>query len=195
MKKEKKTNILKSAKIMKQKNESKSDSPKEIILKKPLLIIEKRPPKISFPKKEKTSKSEIKKSEKIYLQNLEKENARLMGELKVNERQLRRELLSYLVPIQNIYSNVNFNKKNQQLSYINTQLNHFFQQKKYCIFKPNIMEAHDKETMIVEGIVETKDNNKEGLIANVILVGIKDVNDKVVLPAEVRIYKCVREKK
>lgn len=195
MKKIKKTSILKSSKIMKIKKDNNTDSSKNKKIKKPFFIIVKQSPEISFKRKEKASKSEIKKSEKLYAQNLEKENARLMGELKTKERQLRRELLSYLVPIQSIYSNVNFNTKNQQLSYINTQLNHFFQEKNYRVFKPNLMEMHDKETMIVEGIVETKDSCKEGLIANVILVGIKEANDKVLLPAEVRIYKCVRGKK
>lgn len=136
------------------------------------------------------SSIEVKKNREHYIRKLENENSRLLGEYKIIERQIKRELSTYLEPIQNIFSNIDFkNCDEQSISYVKTQLELFLLQKEYKIFKPEILTMHNKDEVIVEDVLTTDSNDKNGLIEKVITVGIKDRNNKIVVPAKVRIYK------
>ena len=146
--------------------------------------------RMKFKNAKDLSSIEVKKNKEYYIRQLENENARLLGEYKIIERQIKRELSTYLEPIQNIFSNVDFKNYNEQsFSYIKTQLESFLRQKEYKIFKPEILTMHNKDEMIVEDVITADSNDKDGLIEKVITVGIKDRNNKIVVPAKVRIYK------
>jgi len=125
---------------------------------------------------------------KYYIHNLELEKANLEGEIKTIERQTRREIYAYLEPIRNIFTNVDFKKKNKNLSYIETQLKNLLTEKNYEIFRPKKGTMHNKKTMIVADVVNTTQKSKDGLIEMVIACGIKQ-NDNIIMPARVRIYK------
>lgn len=142
-------------------------------------------------KERKKIKKQIKlesKNLKDYIRILENDKAELERNIRTLERQTRREVYSYLEPIRHIFTNINFNKKNQELSYIKTQLSGLLAEKNYEIYNPDLNAMHDKTSMIVDDVLKVKDKSKDGLIESVILCGIKQ-NGMVVLPARVRIYK------
>ncbi|MFA5408169.1 MAG: hypothetical protein WC343_05290 [Bacilli bacterium] len=134
--------------------------------------------------------AEIKENKEYYIRQLENENARLLGEHKIMERQIKRELATYLEPIQNIFSNIDFgNCSAQNFSYIKTQLETFLQGKDFKIFNPELLTMHNKDEVIVESFILDNDKSKDGLIEKVLSVGIKDKMGRVLLPARVRICK------
>lgn len=137
-----------------------------------------------------SSHGEIKKNKEYYIKQLENENARLLGESKIADRQIKRELASYLEPMLNIFSNIDFKDCNvESFSYIKTQLESFLLEKELEIYKPKIMEPHNKDEMIVVDFINTNKEKYSGLIEKVIAFGIKDKNNKIIVPAKVRIYK------
>ena len=123
------------------------------------------------------------------IKNLNHENESLKRELKRLKRSTNQELLSYMVVLQNIYSNVKFDDSNQDLKFIRTQLDNFLMSKGYVIFIPELGKQHNKEEMIVGELIEKDD--VDGNVDSIIALGIKNSEGKIIIPARVRVIKGV----